>query len=434
MVKRQDNIAFSDIETINRFNEELLREHVRYCYENSPFYKNLFSQENIDPGEITCRRFLSKIPVTTRLDLEQYNNDFLCVSEREIVDLCQTSGTTAGAVNLLQTSGDLARVGYNEEISFKSAGITQDDRVMVACALGRCFMAGLAYFEGVRRIGAMAIRVGSGKPSILSRAVVDHRPTVIVCVPSQVLLMAKALAEFGINTRDLGVQKLVCIGEPVRNTDFGLNPLGLKLAEVWGSSIVGTYASTEMATSFTDCEYGRGGHFHPELIVVEVLDDDHNPVGPGKVGELIVTPLQVMGMPLLRFCTGDLAAYHTEPCECGRNTYRLGPIVGRKNQKMKIRGTTVYPSAVYTVLQDIPEVENYYLEVFDEHILSDTLCVTIGANRNCGLTEESVAEKLRGKIRVRPKIKIEKTEIVAQKVFQEGKRKPQLFFDYRSNK
>jgi len=61
-----------------------------------------------------------------------------------------------------------------------------------------------------------------------------------------------------------------------------------------------------MGAAFTECEFGAGGHHHPELLIVELLDDSNTPVKSGEAGELTVTTLGVEGMPLLRFKTGDI--------------------------------------------------------------------------------------------------------------------------------
>ena len=424
-------IESQSIESIEQFNNQLLRDHVEYCYERSPYYHRLFEKSGIKPEHIKTKKDLHLLPLTMKEDLGKYAKDFLCVPERDVVDMCQTSGTTGEPLIMLQTASDLERVGYNEVISFRAAGMTEDDRVMIACALGRCFMAGLAYFEGVRRIGATAVRTGSGNPAILIESALLYRPSVIVCVPSQALLMAEAIQQSGQDPAQLGVRLLICIGEQTRTFDLEYSNLGERLREIWNCDVVGTYASTEMATSFTECCYGRGGHFHPELITVEIVDEDGQPVPAGQPGEVIATPLQVTGMPLLRYCTGDIAAYYTDPCPCGRKTYRLGPIIGRKQHKMKIRGTTVYPGAIFSVLQDIPEVKNYYLEVYGDYELSETVRVVVGIEDVHCLSADSIAEKIRGYTRVKPEVVVETEANEATRTIQEGKRKEVTLFDYR---
>ena len=212
-------------------------------------------------------------------------------------------------------------------------------------------MAGLAYFLGLTRIGATVIRGGSSSVAFLVELIKNCRPNAIVGVPTLLLAVGEKLRAEGIDPAMLGVTRLVCIGEPIRNKDFTLSPLGERLDLAWRCQLFGTYASTEMATSFTDCSAGRGGHLLPELIVVEIVDEQGEAVPPGRFGEVVATPLGISGMPLLRFRTGDIATLHSEPCPCGRNTPRLGPVVGRKSQMLKIRGTTVYPPAIAAVLQ-----------------------------------------------------------------------------------
>jgi phenylacetate-CoA ligase len=203
------------------------------------------------------------------------------------------------------------------------------------------------------------------------------------------------------------------------------------LHEAWGAEVFGTYASTEMATAFADCSAGRGGHVHPELMIVEIVDEAGCPLPPGSPGEVVATPLQVTGMPLLRFKTGDIAVLHTEPCACGRNTWRLGPVLGRKAQMLKVRGTTLYPPAIQAVLQEMPAIRGHYIEVFDEFELSDRVRVVVGCN-NPALDAVEIAERIAARTRVKPEVVVVASEEVARRTLREDKRKPVTFFDYRT--
>lgn len=103
------------------------------------------------------------------------------------------------------------------------------------------------------------------------------------------------------------------------------------------------------------------------------MNDDGVVLPAGEAGEVVVTPLAVEGMPLIRFKTGDISFLMTEPCSCGRNTPRLGPIIGRKKQMLKIKGTTVYPPALFNTLAQIEAVDDYYIEVSSDQALVDQL-------------------------------------------------------------
>lgn len=409
----------------------LLRQHIGYLAGNSPFYRTMFADLGVRPESITCPGDLAQLPFTCKSDLENHHQKFLAVGHEEIVDLCLTSGTTGKSVAMLQSSLDLERLAYNEELSFRAAGFSSADRVLIAVASDRCFMAGLAYFLGLTRIKAAVLRCGSGNAALATELIKNFHPSALVGVPSLLVNVGERLQREGIEPAAIGIKRIVCIGEPVRNQDFALSPLGARLEELWRCRIFGTYASTEMATSFTDCVEGAGGHLLPELMVVEIVDEAGNPVLPGAFGEVVATPLGVTGMPLLRFRTGDIATLHTDPCSCGRNTQRLGPVIGRKSQMLKCHGTTVYPPAIFMALQGLREVRGCYIEVESEFALSDRIRVVVGCS-DASLTSAVIAERIAAAIRVKPEVVIVSPEEIVRVTIRDDKRKPVTFFDNRA--
>jgi phenylacetate-CoA ligase len=258
----------------------------------------------------------------------------------------------------------------------------------------------------------------------------NQRPNVLVGVPSMLLAISRRLQRSGIDPATLGVDKLICIGEPIRSADLTLSPLGKMLSESWSAQVLGTYASTEMATAFADCTAGCGGHLLPELMLVEILDEHGAPVASGNSGEVVVTPLGIEGTPLLRYRTGDIARLHLEPCACGRKTPRLGPILGRRAQMLKYRGTTLFPAAISNALQTVEAVEGFYIEVEREFDLSDRIRVVVGCT-DASLTAERLAELIAAKTRVKPEVVLVAPEDIIRKTILPERRKPVTFFDYR---
>jgi phenylacetate-CoA ligase len=434
-LQRCPAVSFECEETISGCTNRLLARHVQYCYEHSLFYRKRFDDVGLTPRDIQSITDLRRLPFTTKADLAKHGSELLCVPERQIVDICQTSGTTGTPVALLQTAQDLERLACNEETCFTAAGLTAEDRVVVACAIDRCFMAGLAYFEGLRRIGATAIRAGGGNPSILAEMVLTYRPSAMIGVPSTLLETARLLQKRGVDPSGLGVGRLICIGEPVRDVDLSPSALGRRLGQIWGSQVLGTYASTEMATSFAECAQGNGGgHILPDLIAVEIVDEAGEPVPPGESGEVVATPLQVTGMPLLRLKTGDIAALLTGPCPCGRKTWRVGPVVGRKAQMLKVHGTTLYPTAVFAALQSLDGIRNYCMEVHQDYELSDRVRVIVGLEDGLRLTEAEICDRIRARVRVKLEVAIAPPEEIQRRTVVEGRRKPVLIFDYRNGR
>lgn len=257
------------------------------------------------------------------------------------------------------------------------------------------------------------------------------KPSAFIVVPSFLLKLIEYAESNNINYRDTGVKKAVCIGESLRNPDFSLTTLGKKIIEKWDIDLYSTYASTEMSTAFTECEHAHGGHHHPELIIVEFLDDNNKPVAATEAGEVTVTTLGVEGMPLLRFKTGDICYHYTEPCACGRTTTRLGPVIGRKKQMIKFKGTTLYPPALFDILDNIDGIENYVVEVFTNDIGTDEILIRIGTKEADKHFETRLKDHFRAKLRVAPSIVIDSVENIDKIKFPEESRKAINFIDKR---
>ncbi|MCQ2263968.1 MAG: AMP-binding protein [Bacteroidales bacterium] len=428
----QPEIEFQPRDVIKKFQEEKLREDLQYLNAHSRFYQNLFQKEKIDIQKIKTLEDLQHIPVTTKEDLQLHNEDFFCVERNKIADYITTSGTLSDPTTFAMTQHDLDRLAYNEAISFAGAGGKAGEVYQLMTTIDKRFMAGLAYFMGVIKMGASVIRVGNGIPELQWDTIRRMKPDAIICVPSFILKIIQYAEKNGIDYRKSSIKKAVCIGENLRNQDFSLNLLGSKIKEKWDIDLYSTYASTEMGTSFCECEAGRGGHHHPELIICELLDENNNVVPEGEIGELTVTTLGVEGMPLLRFKTGDIARFHYEPCSCGRTTMRISPIIGRKNQMIKLKGTTLYPATIFDVLDNVDYVENYVVEVSSNEIGTDSVTVVVGCqNPEEEEVTKDLKDRFRAKLRVAPDIRFDSIDNIRKINFPEAKRKPVKFIDKR---
>ena len=419
-------------DAIRLFQEGKLRELLQYLKEKSPYYQHLFRENNIDITQIQHLEDLQRLPTTSKDDLQRYNDDFLCVPKEAIVDYASTSGTLGKPVTFGLTDRDLDRLAYNEAISLSCAGISQGDVVQLMTTIDRRFMAGLAYFLGIRHSGASIVRIGAGIPELQWDSILSYHPTYLIAVPSFLLKLIEYAEKNGIDYRHSSVKGVVCIGETLRQQDFSPNLLTDKIMEKWPElRLYSTYASTEMSTTFTECDALQGGHHHPELIITEVLDDEGNPLPYGQLGELTITTLGVEGMPLLRFRTGDMVTLHDTPCSCGRNTLRVSPVVGRKQQMIKYKGTTLYPPALMDLLTEFAQVENYIIEISSNEILTDEILIKIGTCEPSEALKEEIANHFRAKMRVVPKIEFYPVDTIEQQLYPKGSRKPVKFIDRR---
>jgi phenylacetate-CoA ligase len=421
---RNKNCAFMAVEDIRRLQTRLLREHLDFCKKHSPYYRALLRDFDLSDFQIAG---LIKIPASDKTILSENSDMFIAVPEDEIRDISFTSGTTGASCRVVYTESDLDRLAYNDASGFACSGIGRGDRVLLTCTLDRCFIAGLAYFMGARRLGAAAIRNGINSIESHADIIMRLKPGAIVGVPSFLRRLGIFLRD---NKIDSGcVKRLICIGEPLRDENMKASPLCEQLSQVWSARIFSTYASSEIATSFTECSAQCGGHLPPDLAVLEILDESGNPLPPGAVGEVTVTPLQVTGMPVIRFRTGDISFMLDTPCVCGRFSPRIGPILGRKAHMLKIKGTTLFPGTFFAALDSSPEIAEYYLEASGGG-LSDRIEI-FAALKDPGTRLDQIAKRVHAKSRLSVPIKEMPIEDVRKKVFS-ASRKPLRFFDLRA--
>ncbi len=424
-------IELKSREEILLYQNDRLVELLQYVKNHSKFYQNIFRKYAIDIDNIRTVEDLQKLPLTTKDDLQKHGQDFLCVPEEKIIDYVTTSGTLGDPVSFPMSSKDLDRLTYNEYISFACANTDEKDIYQMMLTLDKRFMAGMAYYLGLKEHGAGIIRNGPGSAKLQFDSIKRFHPTALVTVPSFIPRLIEYAEKNNIDLNSTSIKKAICIGEPIRNVDFSLNTLGKKIKEKWDIKLYSTYASTEMGTAFTECQMGKGGHHHPELLIVEFLDENNKAVGSGEAGEVTITTLGVESMPLIRFKTGDICYHYDEACECGRNTTRLGPVIGRRQQMLKFKGTSLYPPAIYDVLNELDEVENYLVEVSTGELGTDEIKVIVGSTTNSDSIIKTLKEAFRVKLRVTPKIEIANPKDIHQQLFANESRKPMIFRDLR---
>jgi phenylacetate-CoA ligase len=381
-------------------------ETFRYAKKNSSFYRELFCGTKGVP----C---LQDLPTVDKNALSERNLDFLCVPRQRIAEIVTTSGTTGRPLLWMLTKSDVQRLAVNEKISFECAGLTPRDTVLVAVALDRCFIAGLAYWQGLRELGCSVVRVGASSSLLVLEMIQRVKPTAIVAVPSFLRVIADKARETKFDLKSCSVKKAVCIGEPVRDCKFALNASGRAIESAWGVKVFSTYGVTELANSLCECSAGKGGHLHDEQLYLEILDDDGNILPDGKIGEVVATTFGVEAMPLIRYRTGDCAAMFSAKCSCGRKAPRLGPILGRKNQKLKFKGASLFPSMLQAVLEEADEVESFAIVARSENKLCDSIEILFHGRASAATLRDAIQAraKIAPHIRHASRAEIEKLQL-----------------------
>lgn len=395
-------------------------ETFRHAKRHSPFYRKLYhGLKGVPP--------LASLPVVDKQILSARNEDFLCVPRRDIAEIVTTSGTTGQPLVWMLTAADVHRLAVNEKLSFECAGVTPRDTVLVAVAMDRCFIAGLAYWQGLRELGCTVVRVGASSALLVLEMIERLRPTAIVAVPSFLRVITEKARETGFPLKKSTVKKIICIGEPIRDAALALNASGRAIEAAWNARVFSTYGVTELANSLCECSAGAGGHLHEEQLHLEILDDAGRPLPEGQVGEVVATTFGVEAMPLIRYRTGDCAALYSKPCRCGRKTPRLGPIIGRKHQKLKFKGTSLFPSALQTVLETARGVESFVVIARAD----DELCDSIEILYHGSAPGAGLREAIQARTKITPQIRRVAAARIEALQLPPNARKRRTFVDLR---
>jgi phenylacetate-CoA ligase len=114
--------------------------------------------------------------------------------------------------------------------------------------------------------------------------------------------------------------------------------------EAWGTEVKDLYSTQEVGYIALQCPDHTHYHVQSESVFVEVLDENAQPVLPGCIGRVVVTPLHNFTMPLIRYVIGDYAEVG-KPCSCGRGLPVLNKILGRKRNMLILPdGRQFWPS------------------------------------------------------------------------------------------
>ena len=388
---------FLSVDEITSKSVRAVRNHVRHVKEVSAYYREALF--DVFPEDIKSPEDIATLPFTDKATLTAQTASFVAAPSDQIVETVITSGSTGKPLVFSMTETDLERLAFNEALSFSSAGVTPSDRAQICVSLDRMFIAGMAYYRGLTHLGVNTARVGVLPLDMQKHFLELLRPTVLVGVPSFLKKLIRELEKLGFDRSASCVSKIFCIGESIRSQDLQLNAAAKSLEDFFNAKVFSTYANTELAVAYCDCSAKYGGPAHPELVYTEIVGDNGLPVPEGTAGELVATPLGVEGTPLVRYKTGDITFKLPGECPCGRNSMRIGPILGRKSQMIKVKGTTVYPLAITNILDGIDGLDDYVITLEDDEALSDRVSLHV-------VTPPVNLEKISGQIRAELRVSL----------------------------
>lgn len=389
-----------DIETINR--SELVSLQLKDLRDtlgraaNSIYYQKVFSDNGIDPGKIKSLDDLQRIPFTTKDDLrEHWPYGLLAVSKDEIVRMHSSSGTTGRATVIFHTASDLDHwTGLLARCMYMT-GMRRSDVFQNMMTYG-LFTGGLGFHYGAERIGALVIPAGAGNSKRQIQLMRDFETTVIHIIPSYALHLRTVFDEEGVDPRRDTKVRIAFIGAEPHSEQTRK-----KLEEMYGFKFYNSYGLSEMngpGVSF-ECTEQNGMHIWEDNFIVEVIDPKTlRPVKPGDEGELVLTTLKRVGMPIMRYRTKDLTRIIPGPCACGRTHARMERIKRRTDDMLIVKGVNIFPIQIEKKLMDIPGVGTNFLIILEREGYNDTMIVKVEVQKEYFDGDILHLEKLRRRI------------------------------------
>ena len=376
---------------------KLLKDQVKYCYENSNFYRIKFENAGITPEDIKTLDDIQKIPFTYKNDLrDNYPFGLVTVPMEEIVELHASSGTTGNPVVGAYTNNDMDVWAELMARSLYTTGVRKEDIMHNAYGYG-LFTGGLGFHYGAQKIGTTILPISGGMTERQIKLMQDLESTILCCTPSYAIYLAETMVKKGINPKkDLKLK----IGH------FGAEPWSEKIRERIEKELsieaYDIYGLTELCGPgvSVECPEHNGLHIWEDHFLIETINPKTGEViSPGEEGELVFTTLTKKGLPMLRFRTRDISVIQNEICKCGRTHSRMMRIRGRSDDMMIIRGVNVFPSQIEYAIMGLPELAAQYEIILERPDALDVFIIRVELTEESAKNSQSELEKLKLKIK-----------------------------------
>ena len=344
------------------------------------------------------------LPFSEKNDLRNaYPLGLMTAPEEKIVRIHSSSGTTGLPVIIPYTAKDVDDWAIMFKRCYELAGITNMDRIQITPGYG-LWTAGIGFQNGAEKLGAMVIPMGPGNTDKQLQMMQDMKSTVLCSTSSYALLLAEEIEKRGIKDK-------ICLKKGVIGSERWGEKMRKRISEELGIELYDIYGLTEIYGPGIgiSCKYDNGMHYWDDYVYIEILDPvTLEPVPDGEMGEIVITTLVKEGAPLIRYRTHDLSRIIPGECPCGCKHPRLGVIMGRTDDMMKIKGVNVFPSQIEEVLKEFPELSSEYQIRISHLDGKDTMRIYVETDGSVDFVELSkrIAERVKSRIGFTPLVKV----------------------------
>jgi phenylacetate-CoA ligase len=371
-----------EIETLSPAELEIiestrLQEQLPYNFATSPFYRAKFEAVKVKPEEIKSREDLVKLPFMEKSELatSQIDGSLIglnqCAALKDIVRIQATGGTTGRPMRIALTRRDIADYSEMGARALWAARCRPSD-VVFECMNYNLYAGGLSDHLTFENLGAATIPFGVGNSQKLLEMMMQiDNDVALWSTPSYAIRLAEVADDLGINPREVGLRKGFFSGEA------GMQVPGYRerIEDTWNLHSGDIYGTGELGMHCGECEQRTGFHYgasgfvltefiHPETTDQITFED-------GAVGEFVYTSIHREASPLMRMRSRDLMQVFTEPCVCGRTTFRFR-VLSRSDDMFIVKGVNVFPLGVQaTITKGQPELTGEFQIILDRPLPID---------------------------------------------------------------
>ena len=322
-----ESSQFWSAEKLHDFQQEKLKEILIYAYENTVYYRKIFSEAGFNPYRFRHPDEICKIPFLTKEIIRENYSDLLSVKYSDKERHCSETGGTTGVKMVFCRD--------NECLSMKEASLLRFD-TWTGWKIGE--VSSLVWpaqqdYVGNYNWKSRIINAFYLRQLVCPAAVIDEdlikgylgkfqiqKPKMIRAFPSPIHEIAQYVLK---NQMELpGVKGIVTTGEPL------LRQQREEISQAFQGPVFDSYRTREMGPVAQECEQHYGLHVNAETLFVEIIPGDES-TPDDETGEVVVTDLLNRGMPFIRYQIGDYARFLRGECDCGRKLPQLETIEGR---------------------------------------------------------------------------------------------------------
>jgi len=378
----------------------------KWTYDNSKFHRTLYKSHGIEPCDIRSLNDIKKIPKIEKSMMRDIQNkdpfpygDALCVPIEEVSTFRQTSGTTGQPVYQPDTWQDWEWWSECWAYILWAQGYRPKDKVFLPFGYN-IFVAFWAGHYAAEKLGCEVIPGGVLDTKARILKIKELSASAMMATPTYILSMADvAKNKLGIDPSQLSINKITCAGEP----GAGIPGTKKRMEDAFGAKVYDHSGATETgAWSFECSDQPHGMHVNEAMFLVEIEDIETGKIieRPGKKGKMIITALDRIAQPCIRFDSKDIIEWAPEACSCGR-TFRLikGGVQGRADDITKVKGVLLSPIAIEEVVRSIKGLGDEFEIIVDKKGDTDRIQLKVELLPN--VTKHQINEKLKDQLRLK---------------------------------